>query len=146
MDVIDTLTNTHVTALAISQSIDVAFNSTGTRAYVTSQSTSPGQVYEVNTGTYQIITTYTVGLGPTDIKMSYGNEFLIVNNNAESSVSIIDLRQNAVKTAQVGAQPDRNFVHALEKKVCFRITLSPCFSWARFRSTRSVRWRRLPYW
>jgi len=105
VDVIDTLTNTHATALAINQSIDVAFNSTGTRAYVTSQSTNPGQVYAVNTGTYQIITTYTVGLGPTDIKMSYGNEFLIVNNNGESSISIIDLKQKAVKTAQVGANP-----------------------------------------
>ena len=37
--------------------------------------------------------------------MSYGNEFLIVNNNGESSISIIDLKQKAVKTAQVGANP-----------------------------------------
>ena len=105
VDVIDTLTNTHATGLAINQSVDVAFNSTGTRAYVTSQSTTPGQVYQVNTGTYQTINTYTVGVGPTDIKMAYGNGFLVVNNNGESSESIIDLKQNAVKTLQVGLNP-----------------------------------------
>jgi YVTN family beta-propeller protein len=101
--VIDTLTNTHVTALAVNQSVDVAFNSTGTRAYVTGQATN--QVYVVDTGTYQTIKTYNVGAGPTDIKMAYGNQFLIVNNSADGTVSVIDLIQNTVNTAQVGTNP-----------------------------------------
>jgi YVTN family beta-propeller protein len=67
VDVIDTLTNTAVTGLGIGQTTDVAFNSTGTRAYVTSASNSPGNVVVVDTATYRVIKSYTVGQGPADI-------------------------------------------------------------------------------
>jgi DNA-binding beta-propeller fold protein YncE len=104
-DVIDTLTLTLVYRLNIQQSVDIALNSTGTMAYVTSDLNTPGQVFVVDTSTFRILSTYTVGNGPSDIKMSYGDQFLVVNNYNDGSVSIIDLRQDVVNTAQVGANP-----------------------------------------
>jgi len=105
-DVIDTLSQTLVYRLNIQQSYDVAFNSTGTMAYVTSDSNNPGQVFVVDTATYRVLSTYTVGNGPVDIKMSYGDQFLVVNNNLDGTVSIIDLRQDKViTTARLGANP-----------------------------------------
>lgn len=102
VDIFDTLTNTRVTGLNISQTTDVAFNSTGTRAYITTNSTIPGSVVAVDTATYQTIRSYTVGLGPTDISMSYGDQFLVVNNSAEGSVSVIDFQKGAVVTTKLG--------------------------------------------
>lgn len=102
VDVIDTLSNTEVTARSAVQNTDVAFNSTGTRAYVTS---GPNSVIEMDTATFKVLNTYTVGGSPTDIVMSYGDKFLVVNNSSGGSVSVIDLIQNQVKTTQVGANP-----------------------------------------
>lgn len=107
VDVIDLLTNTRITTLPINLATDVEFNSVGTRAYITSASPNPGvagQVYVINTQTYQVLTTYTVGQVPADIHMSYADQFLVVNNSADGTVSVIDLIQNKVKTsARLGA-------------------------------------------
>jgi DNA-binding beta-propeller fold protein YncE len=112
VDIIDTLTNTDVTGLALGLTTEVAFNSTGTRAYITSATSTPGTVAVVDTATYQILTTYTVGAGPTDIAMSYGDQFLVVNNNNDGSVSVIDLLKNTVLTTKVGPSPSGiSFVH-----------------------------------
>jgi YVTN family beta-propeller protein len=105
MQVFDTLTNTSVTQLAIAATTDVAFNSTGTRAYITSGASSPGSVVVVDTATYQRIKSYTVGNGPADIAMAYGEEFLVVNNWSGNSVSVIDLIKDKVSTTAVGANP-----------------------------------------
>jgi DNA-binding beta-propeller fold protein YncE len=102
LSIIDTLTNTEVSARAVGQTTDVAFNSTGTHAYITS---APNKVVELDTATFQVLNTYTVGSGPTDIVMSYGDAFLVVNNSTDGSVSVIDLIQNVVKTTKVGANP-----------------------------------------
>jgi len=102
VDVIDTLTNTSAARIGASQTTDVAFNSTATRAYITS---TPSSVYVVDTSTYRVIKTYQVGLGPTDIKMSYADEFLVVNNSSANSISVIDLIQDKVVTAPVGGVP-----------------------------------------
>lgn len=106
VDIIDTLTGTHVFGLPISQTTDVAFNSTGTLAFITTTNTVPGSVVEVDTSSYQIVTTFTVGTGPTDIKMGYGDQWLVVNNNGEKSVSVIDLLKSVVVTTQVGSSPN----------------------------------------
>jgi DNA-binding beta-propeller fold protein YncE len=106
MAVIDTLTNTNVINLAIPNTTGVAFNSTGTRVFITSGSGQAagqqGKVYVVDTGTFQTVQTYTVGASPSDIEMAYGDQWLVVNNNADGSISVIDLLQNAVKTTKVG--------------------------------------------
>lgn len=105
MQVIDTLTNTVVTQLAIGQTTGIAFNSTGTRAYVTTTASSPGFVVVVDTATYQRIKSYQVGNGPTDIAMSYADEYLVVNNEAGKSVTVIDLVQNKVVTTTLSGAP-----------------------------------------
>ncbi len=105
VDVIDTLSQTEIYRLNIQSTTDIAFNSVGTTAYITSAATSPGQVIAVNTATFQTVNTYTVGASPADISMSYGDRILVVNNDIDGSISVIDLRQNAVKTIQVGANP-----------------------------------------
>jgi len=116
MAVIDTQTNTNIINLAINATTDVAFNSTGTTAYVTSGAGAgagqPGQVYAIDTATFQTKQTYTVGASPSDIQMSYGDQWLVVNNNADGSISVIDLQQKAVKTTNVGGTPSGiAFVH-----------------------------------
>jgi DNA-binding beta-propeller fold protein YncE len=102
VDIFDTLTNTRVTGLNIGQSVDVAFNSTGTHAYITSSGTGSGLVTEIDTSTYKTLNTYTVGSQPVDISISYADQFLVVNNYGEGSVSVIDLGKNAVVTTQLG--------------------------------------------
>lgn len=116
MAVIDTQTNTNIINLAINATTDVAFNSTGTTAYVTSGAGAgagqSGKVYAIDTATFQTKTTYTVGASPADIQMAYGDQWLVVNNNADGSISVIDLQQNAVKTTNVGGTPSGiAFVH-----------------------------------
>jgi DNA-binding beta-propeller fold protein YncE len=101
-DVIDTFSQTSVYRMTIQYVTDIAFNSTGTTAYLTSSWNSPGQVVVVNTANFQILNTYTVGVTPTDIAMSYGDQWLVVNNYGDSTVSVVDLAQNAVKTTNVG--------------------------------------------
>ena len=102
IDVIDTLTNTEVTSRSVTQNTDIAFNSTGTRAYITS---APNSVVEMDTATFKVLNTYTVGGTPTDIAMSYGDKFLVVTNNSGGSISVIDLLKNKVSTTTVGAAP-----------------------------------------
>jgi DNA-binding beta-propeller fold protein YncE len=104
VDVIDTLSQTEIFRLNIQDTTDIAFNSTGTTAYITSSSTNPGQVMAVNTATFQVMNTYTVGNTPSDISMSYGDRFLVVNNENDVIISVIDLVQNAVKSVTVGSQ------------------------------------------
>jgi DNA-binding beta-propeller fold protein YncE len=102
VDVIDTLSQTEIFRLNIQDTTDIAFNSTGTTAYITSAATNPGQVIAVNTATFKVANTYTVGNTPSDIKMSYGDRFLVVNNYNDVIISVIDLAENAVKSVQVG--------------------------------------------
>jgi YVTN family beta-propeller protein len=102
VDIFDTLSNTRVTGLNIGETTDIAFNSTGTRAYITSQATTQGTVVVVDTSSYQTVNTYTVGLGASDIAMSYGDQFLVVNNDGGGSVSVIDLKKDVVVTTSLG--------------------------------------------
>jgi YVTN family beta-propeller protein len=103
--IIDTLTNTFVTGLAVGQVTGITFNSTGTRAYITNSVNVPGTVVVVDTGTYKTINTYTVGAGPTDVAISYDDGWLIVNNSGGSSISVVDLSTGTVTTTTVGANP-----------------------------------------
>jgi YVTN family beta-propeller protein len=104
-DVIDTLSNTVVTRLNYGASTDIAFNSTGTLAYETIDNNPPGKVLVFNTSTYQVVNTYTVGNVPADIAMSYGDQFLVVNNSGDNTVSVIDLVKNIVTTTPVNGVP-----------------------------------------
>jgi DNA-binding beta-propeller fold protein YncE len=112
VDIYDNATNTLVTRLNIGSTTDVAFNSQGTRAYITSQTNSPGVVVVVDTATFQSLKSYQVGAGPTDITMSYADQFLVVNNSLDGSVSVIDLGLNKVSTTKLGSDiTGTAFVH-----------------------------------
>jgi YVTN family beta-propeller protein len=100
--VIDTLSNTIANLLPIPLSTGVAFNSTGSTAYITSSSSQTGSVVAVDTATFQVVKTYTVGAGPTDIAMAYADQFLVVNNNADGSVSVINMNTGTVNTTVIG--------------------------------------------
>ena len=57
----------------------------------------------VDTASFLVLKTYTVGKGPTDIAMSYADQFLVVNNDLDGSISVIDLIDNKVSTTKVGS-------------------------------------------
>jgi DNA-binding beta-propeller fold protein YncE len=59
-------------------------------------------VFVIDTSTFKTLSTYTVGNLPTDISMSYGDQFLVVNNNTDGSISVIDLVKGTVSTTPVG--------------------------------------------
>jgi DNA-binding beta-propeller fold protein YncE len=103
VDVFDTLTNTLTTQLNLPYTTDVAFNSTGTTAYVTSSVNGKGTVFAINTATMQTKAMYAVGSGPTDIKMLFGDTLLLVNNSLDGSESVIKLSTGAVSTAKLGS-------------------------------------------
>lgn len=103
--VIDTLSNTIATLLPIPETTGVAFNSTGSTAYITSSSGQSGSVVAVDTATFRVVNTYAVGLGPVDIAMAYGDQFLVVNNNAAGSISAINMATGIVSTTVVGSAP-----------------------------------------
>ena len=103
--VIDTLSNTVSTLIPIPQTTGVAFNAQGTTAYVTTSAVPAGFVMAVDTATFKVVGSYTVGLGPTDVALTYGEQYLIVNNNGGGSVSAIDLSTGVVNTTVVGDAP-----------------------------------------
>ena len=85
VEVYDTASNTLAARINAGVTTDVAFNSTGTRAFITSQVNQPGTVIVVDTATFLVLKTYTVGRGPTDIAMAYGDQSLVVNNDLDGS-------------------------------------------------------------
>jgi len=103
--VIDTLSRTVSTLIPIPQTTGVAFNSQGTTAYVTMSAVPAGFVVAVDTATFKVVKSYTVGLGPTDVALTYGEQYLIVNNNGGQSVSAINLSTGVVNTTAIGTAP-----------------------------------------
>lgn len=102
VDVIDTQTNTLITAFAAVAPFGVAFNSTGTRAYIADQAGPPGVVRVIDTNRFQPIATFTVGSGPVDIAVLYGDQLVVVNNNTDATVSLIDTLAGTVQTTPAG--------------------------------------------
>lgn len=76
----------------------IGFNATGTIAYVAS-ATSPGTVQAVNTQTYAVTTSYTVGNVPVDVRVS-SPAYVTVMNRSSDFISQIN-----VLTGQVTSQP-----------------------------------------
>ena len=104
--IIDTMTNTVATTLGIASPYGVAFNSTGTRAYITSGSGSPGTVQVVDTTAFKVMGSYTVGTGPVDVAVLYGDRFVVVINNTDGSTSLIDISTGKVTTSNIpGGSP-----------------------------------------
>lgn len=103
--IIDLLTNTIANTFSIPTPRDIAFNSKGSKAYITSASGSPGTVQELNMNTFQIDKIYNVGLGPTDVAVFYGDQEVMVNNYEGQSISIIDTVTGLVTTTPMSGSP-----------------------------------------
>jgi len=95
--VIDVLTSTVSTAVQIGDPRDVAFNPTGTRAYVSS-GIFPASIKVVDTSTYQVIDTYKVDGYPGYIEVSKDGRYLTVKDLNSTNQWSIDLAtRNVIK-------------------------------------------------
>jgi YVTN family beta-propeller protein len=98
--VVNTLTNTVHRAFTLTAPFAVAFNSTATRAYITSGG-NPGSVVVFDTATFATVATIPVGNTPVDIVMSPENGVLFVNNFMDQTLTLID----PVSYAVIGTYP-----------------------------------------
>ena len=89
--VVDTLTMTVTRMINLpGPAFGVAFNSTGTLAFIGTRST-PGTIQVVNAATYQIVKSITVGDNPVDLAI-FGNDQLLFTGNFDGmSMSVIDI-------------------------------------------------------
>lgn len=97
--VIDTLTNTIATTLSVPAPFGMAFNSTGTAAYIASQAGNGGGTVQVlDTTTFQLVQSYPVGISPNEVVIPYGDRYVIVTNQGDNTISIIDTSNSAIQT------------------------------------------------
>ncbi len=101
--VVDTLTATVVQTLSILTPYGVAFNSTGTRAYVSSRQL--GLVQAIDTANYSTIKSVPVGAGPVEILIAPDDTFGVVSNFDGSSLTVFDLTTFATSTVRLPSQP-----------------------------------------
>ena len=89
---IDTLSDTvRTTVGGVTNPIAVAFNPTGTKAYVTSgPQGNAGNVVVIDTSNYSVGTRISVGTNPYSIVMSAGGTRAYVSNFHSNSVSVVD--------------------------------------------------------
>ncbi len=87
--IVDTLTMTVARTMYLpGPAYGVAFNSTGTQAYLGCR--SPGSIQVIDTATYQIVKSIQVGDNPTDLFV-LDDRVLLTNNFYGQSISVIDL-------------------------------------------------------
>jgi len=94
------LSNTASFRLNIPPAPTFAFNSTGTRAYITADG-NPGTVVVVDTATFKTLKTYTVGRTRRHHDV-LRRQFLVSDNDDGGSVSVI-LVKDSVSTTAIGA-------------------------------------------
>ncbi len=104
MSVIDTLTNTVATTVNIAATYGIAFNPTGTTAYVATQSPN-GYVFAVSTSTFKTLTQYQVGVGPNDVLMPFGGRYVYVTNYTSQQLSVIDTLTGSVTNTNLDGAP-----------------------------------------
>jgi YVTN family beta-propeller protein len=89
VDVIDTLTLTRAHGLSTTNPYGIAFDPTGSRAFITNR-TSPGILTVLDTATYNIITTITVGGGPVEPVFAPGGGFLAITGFDSNTLTIVN--------------------------------------------------------
>lgn len=95
VDVFDTATNAPVAAFGVSLATGIAFNPTGTRAYLAAGS-SPGFIVVVDMSSYQRITSIQVGNLPHAVAVTPTGRHLFVTNALSNSISWISTDTNTV--------------------------------------------------
>ena len=111
VSVIDTSTNIVIDTVNVgSYPVRLAFNTSGTRVYVTNSATyNPGvigTVSVIDTSNNKVVNTITVGMKPTGVRVNSDDTLVYVTNETSDSVSIIDTSSNSViSTVHVGTYP-----------------------------------------
>ena len=108
VSIVDTLTFTEAYRFAVQAPRGIAFNSTGTKAYIASagnpDNATSGTVLEFDTSRLQVTNTYNVGLGPNDVAVLYSDQYVITTNYEGQSVSEINILTGTVQTVSTGGQ------------------------------------------
>jgi hypothetical protein len=99
---IDTQTGIVFGALQIEETYGVAFNSTGTLAYITSQAPS-GSIQVVNTSTYSIVQSIPLTVPPDEIKMTPDDQWLYINSYTGNAGIIINVASGQMLTTTSSA-------------------------------------------
>jgi len=102
VDVVDLLTGVTIQHLAVPEPMYVAFNPTGTVAYVAS---GAGEVLVLDTSTYARITTISTDPGTTDLKVSPDEAFVVGTNGAAQSMILINTQTLKGMTSPVMNTP-----------------------------------------
>jgi YVTN family beta-propeller protein len=102
--IIDVLTNQVVTHIFnISGAWGIAFNPTGTRAYIASSGGVTGNITVIDTSSYQVLTTIPVGVSPQEVTVSPSGRYVFCTNYDSNFLSQIDARTNKlIRTITVG--------------------------------------------
>jgi YVTN family beta-propeller protein len=106
--VVDTLTGTVIHGISIPYPIGMAFNPTGTRAYITS-GTINGKLVEVDTSTNQFLRSVSVGNQPEDVVVTADGLEILVDYSQDGTVSMI----NALTFQNQVLQFDAGYIHGL---------------------------------
>ena len=102
ISIIDTLTMTTAAQVSVNGTADtgLAFNPTGTRAYIAAR---PSQLVVVDTATLQPVATVPVEQVPTNVLVSPDGSTVFVRSGLSAVVSIVDARTNTlINNASVG--------------------------------------------
>ncbi len=105
VDVYDTLTNVGVAAFNVPSPNGIAFNPTGTRAYIAASGQTPGYIQVVDVQLLQGIAQITVGNLPHALLVTPTGRHLFVVNALSNSISLIDAQNNILlRTIKLSAQ------------------------------------------
>lgn len=97
------MTGVVVASISAPEPLDVAFNSTGTVAYIANGS-EPGSVMVINT--YGVTANIATPAGTDDLLLSPDDGYLTMNNYFDGSISVIDTTTlTNVLTMPVAAAP-----------------------------------------
>lgn len=105
--IIDTFTFTMAYSFSIPAPRGIAFSRTGT-AYIAAAGNPDnailGSVMKFDTNSFQLGPTYQVGLGPNDIAVLYGDQYVVTVNYEGQSISTIDTVSGSVGTTPLGTR------------------------------------------
>jgi hypothetical protein len=104
VDIIDTLTLNRFRGFILQNPFGVAFDATGSRAFITSRVT-PGVLTVMDTATYNIITTVAVGGGPVEAVFAPDDAYLAVTGFDSNTVTIVDPRSFQTFTGKLPGPP-----------------------------------------
>jgi YVTN family beta-propeller protein len=102
VEVMDILTGTIVAVFRTVEPFSIAFNPTGTRAFLSSGS---GSVQVIDTSNYHVIKTIPADIGATDLQITPDGTSVFVNNSGAKSVTVIETQSLTAASIDVGDAP-----------------------------------------